>query len=95
MPGNPWSPSGLLLNAKAETGFAATLLHLPRNVWRSLFRNTLPASDQYQLMGEAFCRAVRGEAPLPYGLDDARANMRILDALFRSETSGQWEEVGA
>ncbi|EGF91516.1 oxidoreductase family, NAD-binding Rossmann fold family protein [Asticcacaulis biprosthecium C19] len=57
--------------------------------------HTLPPADQYQLMGEAFCRAVRGEAPLPYGLDDARANMRILDALFRSETSGQWEEVAA
>ena len=28
---------------------------------------TLPASDQYQLQGEAFSRAVRGEIALPYG----------------------------
>ena len=55
---------------------------------------TLPAADQYQLMAESFSRAVRGEAPLVYGLDDARANMHIIDALFRSETSGQWESVG-
>ena len=53
--------------------------------------HTLPASNQYTLMGEAFTRAVTGEAPLPYGLDDARINMRIIDALFRSEISGQWE----
>ena len=55
----------------------------------------LPASDQYQLMGEAFSLAVRGEMPLLYGLEDARANMRVLDALFASEISGRWEEVAA
>lgn len=55
--------------------------------------HTLPPSDQYQLMAEAFCRTVRGEAPLAYDMNDARANMRIIDALFRSETSGQWETV--
>ena len=56
--------------------------------------HTLPVSDQYTLMAEAFSRAIRGEAPLPYGLDDARANMRVIDALFRSERSGTWEKVG-
>jgi len=55
----------------------------------------LPASDQYQLQGEAFSRAVRGEAPLDYGVEDAIANMRVIDALFRSERSGAWEAVGA
>ena len=54
---------------------------------------TLPPSDQYQLQGEAFSRAVRGEIALPYGIEDAIANMRAIDALFRSERSGQWEAV--
>jgi predicted dehydrogenase len=54
---------------------------------------TLPPSDQYQLQGEAFSRAVRGEIELPYGVEDAIANMRAIDALFRSEKSGQWEDV--
>jgi predicted dehydrogenase len=54
---------------------------------------TLPPSDQYQLQGEAFSRAVRGEVALPYGIDDAIANMRAIDALFRSEGSGRWENV--
>jgi len=55
--------------------------------------HTLPAADQYRLMGEAFAAAVRGEAPLPYGISDARQNMRILDALFESERTGGWVDV--
>jgi predicted dehydrogenase len=54
---------------------------------------TLPPCDQYTLQGEAFSRAVRGEAPLPYGPDDAVTNLRVLDALFRSERSGRFEPV--
>jgi len=55
----------------------------------------LPESDQYMLQGEAFSRAVRGEITLPYGIDDAIRNMRVIDALFRSEKSGAWEPVTA
>ena len=54
---------------------------------------TLPPCDQYTLQGEAFSRAVRGEIPLPYGIEDALVNARILDALFRSERSAAWEAV--
>jgi predicted dehydrogenase len=53
----------------------------------------LAESDQYQLQGEAFSRAVRGEIALPYGVEDAVQNMRIIDALFRSEKSSRWEDV--
>jgi predicted dehydrogenase len=54
---------------------------------------TLPESDQYTLQGEAFSRAIRGEISLPYGVEDAVLSMRVIDALFRSEKSGRWEEV--
>ena len=54
---------------------------------------TLPASDQYELQGEAFSRCVRGELALPYGLDDAIQNMRCIDAMFRSELSRRWEPL--
>ena len=57
---------------------------------RSAQIETLPACDQYTLQGDAFSRAVRGEVALPYGLDDAICNMRIIDALFASEISGGW-----
>ncbi len=54
---------------------------------------TVPACDQYTLQGDAFSRAVRGDTPLPYNLDDAICNMRIIDALLASERSGGWETV--
>ena len=52
---------------------------------------TIPASDQFTLQAEAFSRAVLGQESLPWGGEDAILNMRVLDALFRSETSGRWE----
>jgi hypothetical protein len=36
---------------------------------------------------------VRGEVALPFGVDDAIANMKVIDALFRSEKSGRWESI--
>jgi predicted dehydrogenase len=59
----------------------------------AILTETLPACDQYELQGEAFSRAVRGDLPLPWGVEDAVGNMRVIDALFRSEKSGRWEEV--
>ena len=53
----------------------------------------MDVSDQYTRMSEDFSRAVLGEIALPYDMDDARANMRIVHALFRSETSGKWEST--
>jgi len=58
-----------------------------------IITENLPACDQYTLQGEAFSRAIRGEMALPYGLDDAMLNARVLDALFRSEKSAGWEVV--
>ncbi|MCG7394715.1 Gfo/Idh/MocA family oxidoreductase [Microvirga sp. ACRRW] len=52
-----------------------------------------PAIDQYQLQGEAFSRIVRGAEPPGDDLDDALANMRILDALRRSTKSLTWEAI--
>jgi predicted dehydrogenase len=52
-----------------------------------------PAVDQYQLQGEAFSHAIREAAPHVYGIEDALMNMRILDALRRSEASAGWEAV--
>jgi predicted dehydrogenase len=54
---------------------------------------TVPESDQYMLQGDAFSRAVRGEISLPYGIEDAIHGMRVIDALFRSETTQRWEAV--
>lgn len=53
-----------------------------------------PVADQYVGMYEAFSRAVREGTPVPTLPQDALDNMKVLDALLRSETSGIWEAVG-
>jgi len=52
----------------------------------------LPVSDQYQLQAEAFGRVVRGRQKPFWGVEDAMQNMKIIDALFRSEKSRKWEK---
>ncbi|MGA9850191.1 MAG: Gfo/Idh/MocA family oxidoreductase, partial [Roseiarcus sp.] len=47
--------------------------------------------DQYTLQGDAFSRAVLGQAPLEFPIEDALLNMRVIDALFRSAERGSWE----
>ena len=41
--------------------------------------------------GLAWFDAVLGERPLDYPLEDAIANMRVIDACFRSARNGGWE----
>ncbi len=50
-----------------------------------------PACDQYTIQGDLFSRAVRENAPQPIPLEDAVANMAVIDAVFRSAESGRWE----
>ncbi len=52
-----------------------------------------PACDQYTLQGDAFSRAIVSKAALEFPIEDALANMRVIDAAFRSGRSGGWERV--
>ncbi|MEZ5399734.1 MAG: Gfo/Idh/MocA family oxidoreductase [Bryobacteraceae bacterium] len=54
----------------------------------------LPAVNQYVVQFDAFSRAVREGGDLEYPPSDAVANMKIIDALFRSAKSRCWETVG-
>jgi predicted dehydrogenase len=65
----------------------------------SLTKNNLRYSsfdpcNQWQIQCDLFSRAVRAGEPAPVPLEDAVANMRVLDALFRSAKSGRWEQPG-
>jgi predicted dehydrogenase len=52
----------------------------------------IPAVDQYRLQTERFVDAIRGVGPVPATLEDAVANMAVIDALFRSADSRRWEK---
>jgi len=77
----PDTPTALLIDAGAtmDTSLAR--------------REIIPACDQYTEEAEAFALAVLGKQPLPYGIDDAIQNMRILDAIFASERTRGWVAV--
>jgi predicted dehydrogenase len=49
--------------------------------------------DQYTLQGDEAARVFLGEIPAPFPIEDGVRNMRVLDALFRSGETGQWENV--
>jgi len=50
--------------------------------------------DQYGIQAELFSRAVLEDTPVPTPIDDAVANMRVIEALFRSGKNRTWEGVG-
>ena len=52
-----------------------------------------PVCDQYTIQGDEFSRAVRGEGALEYGVEDAIANMRVIEACFAAAKSGRWETI--
>lgn len=51
-----------------------------------------PAADQYTLQGDAFSRAIQEDSEVPVPLENAVANMRVIEAVFRSAESGRWEQ---
>ena len=51
-----------------------------------------PICDQYEIQGTLFSRAIRGNREQAIPLEDSINNMKVIDAVFRSATTGQWEE---
>ncbi|HWT01373.1 MAG TPA: Gfo/Idh/MocA family oxidoreductase [Pyrinomonadaceae bacterium] len=50
-----------------------------------------PACDQYEIQGDLFSRAIRENTAQPIPLEDAVNNMAVIEAIFRSAESGNWE----
>jgi predicted dehydrogenase len=51
--------------------------------------------DQYTTQGDVLSRAILDDAPVPTPLSDAVANMRVIDALFRSAAERCWVDLRA
>jgi predicted dehydrogenase len=50
-----------------------------------------PVCNQYTLQGDAFSKAVLDDGDVPVPIEDAIKNMAVIDAIFYSAKSGQWE----
>jgi predicted dehydrogenase len=46
--------------------------------------------DQYTLQGDAMARAILDDTPVPTPIEDAVANMAVIEAIVRSGKSGGW-----
>jgi predicted dehydrogenase len=54
-------------------------------------RLTLPAANHYVLQWQAFSEAIVSGQPYQNDMQSAVANMRVIDAIFRSMASARWE----
>ncbi len=54
---------------------------------------TVATVDQYRVQGDLLSKAILQKLPQPYPLEMSLKNMQIIDALFRSASSGHWEAV--
>jgi predicted dehydrogenase len=50
-----------------------------------------PTADQYTVQGDAFSKAILEGKEVPVPLEDAIGNMAVIEAVFRSAETGQWE----
>jgi predicted dehydrogenase len=54
----------------------------------------LDVCNQYALQADAFAEAILWNQPVPVPLDDAVANMKVIEAAFTSAHSESWVAVG-
>jgi predicted dehydrogenase len=52
---------------------------------------TLNTADQYTIQGDLFSAAILHNTAVPTPIEDSVANMRVIEAILRSGSSGQWE----
>jgi predicted dehydrogenase len=50
----------------------------------------IPICDQYTIQGELFTSAVLGDTAMPTPIEDAVANMRVIEAVLESNQHGGW-----
>jgi predicted dehydrogenase len=53
----------------------------------------LEAANHYTLQAQAFSAAIRSGTPVHNDMQSAVANMRVIDAIFRSAQSQRWETI--
>jgi predicted dehydrogenase len=54
-------------------------------------QEAIPVCDQYTIQGDAFSKAIREGTEVPVPLEDAIANMAVIEAIFKSADSNRWE----
>jgi predicted dehydrogenase len=58
---------------------------------KNITTESFSVCDQYTLQGDAFSRAVLENTEVPVSLEDGIKNMAVIEAIFQSARTGQWE----
>jgi predicted dehydrogenase len=92
----------LMVGTKGRIDFEIPFNALPDRPARLLIDSTgdlrgtgvtaesFPACDQYTLQGDAFTRAILNNTEVPVPIEDSIKNMKVIEAVFRSGSTGQW-----
>ena len=56
-------------------------------------QETFPVCDQYTIQGDAFSQAILSGGPVPVPIESSIKNMAVIEAIFRSAESGNWQMV--
>ena len=85
----PWSmpherPSRLVVQVPDGSPGAGEAQKAVDEIW-------FPACDQWGVHCDRFCEAIAKGQSAPVPIEDAIANMRVIDAVFRAAQSGRWE----
>ncbi len=51
------------------------------------------AADQYSLQADGFAQAILNHTSVPTPLEDALANLAVIEAVFQSAKTGRWAEL--
>ena len=54
---------------------------------------TFETANQYTLQGDAFSKAVLEDTAVPTPIEDAVANMKVIEAVLKSGETGNWEQI--
>jgi predicted dehydrogenase len=60
---------------------------------RSARVEEVPTCDQYIVQGDLFSKAIQEGGDVPVSLENARANMLAIEAVFRAAETGRWEPL--
>ena len=50
-------------------------------------------ADQYQKQIEAMNNCILDQRPFPFDIEDSYKNMLIIDSIFKSSHTGNWESI--
>lgn len=54
----------------------------------------IPVCDQYTIQGDLFAQAILNDTPVPTPIEDAVANMHVIEAVLGSAKTGGWTRPG-